>query len=107
MPLDDNLIVDISNIILERIGSVQFRADGEYRQATITDKRKISQGVVRVVAFINASGVNEIDRVELYSTGGKLWSYHEIVITVAATQTDIVFWFDIDVTKVLTEATEE
>lgn len=99
MPLDNNLISDLRNHIQSKIGWVQYRADGEYKRATITSITVIEDGVIRVAASLDLTGVTLIDRVELYSNGGHLWAYQEIEATIEASQTGVLFWFDLSVSE--------
>lgn len=92
-------LADIRNYIKRRISYARYRANSEYFKTSLTDLQVMENGTVRAQISISPKRVTTIDRVELYSTDGRLWAYQNCNLTISTEQPNVLYWFDFSVVE--------
>ena len=99
--LDAAAFVDMRRYIQGRIAYAKYRVGSTYYPASINGTNILGNGTVRVrLSIVPDGGTITVNRVELYNDANELWAHQDVSITVSASQTGVLYWFDFTITEV-------
>lgn len=98
--LDTAAFVGMREYIQGQISYAKYRVGSTYYSASINGIDVLSNGTVRVrLSIVPGGGTITVNRVELYNDAEELWAHQDVSITVSASQTGVLYWFDFTITE--------
>ena len=96
---------DINEYMRMRISYAQYRVGSTWYRvpATGVETKVMDDGTVRVKVNVNSDIPVNVNRLEIYNTGGQLWRYLDTDISIGVGQSGILFWLDFTVREVVKE----
>lgn len=91
---------DLREFIKRQVTYAEFRIDGTYYRAEISETEITPSGVVRVKIPITHPTPATITQVRLYSRLNQVWASKDINVTTNSLQTHYLQWFDFNITEV-------
>jgi hypothetical protein len=89
---------DLLNFIVKRIYKAQYRMGGTWRDTSLVGK-EVKNGIARIKVQISPGVAGTITGVRLINTESQVWAVKELNITHETPDTNLLQWFDFEITE--------